>query len=446
MKYNILLLFLLSVITINNAQETPTQFTLNEAISYALTHNRTAINAEKDIEAAKKRKWETTATGLPQINAGVDYQNFLKQPVSLIPAEIFGGPPGTFEEVVFGTKQNVNATATLSQLIFDGSYLVGLQSAKVFLEISKNAKEKTDLEVKKAVINAYGNVLLAEESIKILEKNQKNLEKTLFETQKIYENGLGDEESVEQLQITLLSVENNLNNTKRLKTVAYKMLNITLGIDMNTSITLTDTLDDLTLKNIVTDTDDETFSIENNIDYKIAENNKRAQELLVKLEKSKALPRLNGFINGSYQGFSDEFTFLESDQRWFGTSLIGVSLNVPIFSSLGRTARTQRAKIELDKANNDLTESQQRINLQLETAKSNYQFAIENYNTTKKNLDLAARIEKKNQIKYSEGVASSFELRQAQTQLYNTQQEYLQAMLNIITQKTELETILNSKP
>ena len=135
----------------------------------------------RDIEAANKQKWETIATGLPQIDASIDYQNFLKQQVSLIPAEFFGGNPGEFAEIIFGTKQTVNATATLTQIIFDGSYLVGLQSAKVFLEISKNAKEKTDLEVRKAVINAYGNVLLAEESVTILERNKDVLQKNLNE-------------------------------------------------------------------------------------------------------------------------------------------------------------------------------------------------------------------------------------------------------------------------
>ena len=169
-KIIIIIGLLLSYYT--NAQENYS-FTLQEAIDFALENNRTAKNAAQDIEAAKKQKWETTSTGLPQIEASIDYNNWLKQQVSLIPAEFFGGNSGEFAEIAFGTKQTMNATATVKQLLFDGSYLVGLQSAKVFLEISKNAKEKTDLEVRKAIINAYGNVLLAEESIKILEKNNK---------------------------------------------------------------------------------------------------------------------------------------------------------------------------------------------------------------------------------------------------------------------------------
>ena len=216
MKKILILILGFIVFQIGFSQEKPTNLSLQEAIDYALQNNRTAINAARDIDAAKQQKWETTASGLPQISASVDYQNFLKQQVSVIPAEFFGGQPGEFAEVIFGTKQSATAFATLNQKIFDGSYLVGLQSAKVFLEISKNAKVKTDLEVRKAVIEAYGNVLLAEESVSILERNIEVLEKNLFETQKIYENGLGEEESVEQLQITLSGVKSSLSNTNRL--------------------------------------------------------------------------------------------------------------------------------------------------------------------------------------------------------------------------------------
>lgn len=133
---------------------------LEEAISYALEHNRNAKNASRDIEAAEKQQWETIAIGLPQINAGISYQNNIKQQVSLIPAEFFGGNLGEFEEVIFGTKQNAQGFASLNQLIFNGSYIVGLQASRVFLEISKFAKEKTDLEVRQAVIKTYGNVLV----------------------------------------------------------------------------------------------------------------------------------------------------------------------------------------------------------------------------------------------------------------------------------------------
>uniref|UniRef100_UPI00404AF368 TolC family protein n=1 Tax=Gelidibacter sp. TaxID=2018083 RepID=UPI00404AF368 len=444
MHYKFISIILFLATALGYSQEAPQSFSLQEAIDFALQNNRTAKNAARDIEAAEEQKWETTATGLPQINATVDYQNFLKQQVSVIPAEFFGGNPGEFAEVVFGTKQSMTATATLSQKIFDGSYLVGLQSAKVFLEISKNAKTKTDLEVRKAVINAYGNVLLAEESVKILNRNIEVLEKNLNETTKIFENGLEEEESVEQLQITLSGVKSSLNNTNRLKTLAYQMLNITLGIDIYNPTNVTDSLEILTSQNISLELLNADENVENTIDYLIAENDKTSKELLLKLERSKALPTLNAFLNGGYSAFSDSFTFADRDQQWFGSSLFGVNLNIPIFSSLGRSSATARARINLEKAQEDLLETQQTIKLQIASAKSDYQFSIEDYDNKKQNLQLAERIETKNQTKFFEGIASSFELRQAQTQLYAAQQEYLQAMLDVINKKAELETVLNT--
>ncbi|WP_299098546.1 TolC family protein [uncultured Winogradskyella sp.] len=444
MKKTLIIVVGFIIFQMGYSQELSQNLSLQEAIDFALENNRSAINAARDIDAAKQQKKETTATGLPQISASIDYQNFLKQQISVIPAEFFGGTPGTYEEVVFGTKQSMTAFATLNQKIFDGSYLVGLQSAKVFLEISKNAKIKTDLEVRKAVIEAYGNVLLAEESIQILERNIEVLDKNLFETEKIYQNGLGEEESVEQLQITLSGVKSNLNNVERLKTLAYQMLNITLGLDIYNDLVLTDNLETLTNENISLSILEADNNPEATIDYLIAENDKTSKELLLKLEKSKALPTLNAFINGGYSGFGDDFNFTKKSQDWFGSSLFGVSLDIPIFSSGMRNASTQRAKINLEKAETELTETEQRIKLQIASAKSDYQFAIEDYENKKQNLNLAERIETKNQTKFFEGIGSSFELRQAQTQLYTAQQELLQAMLDVINTKATLETALNT--
>lgn len=472
MKYNRPLLLVVSLLlTVYSFSQKQTQgFTLQEAIDFALENNRSVKNAKRDIAAAKEQKWETTATGLPQLNASIEYQNFIKQPVSLLPASAFDpfsqirqldqyydlsslpvlddipAAPDGFIPVVFGTQQNVNAGATLSQLVFDGSYLVGLQSAKVFLEISENAKEKTDLEVRKAVINAYGNVLLAQESVTILKNNIKVLEKNLSETQKIYENGLGEEESVEQLQITLSSVKNNLNKTQRLAIVAEKLFNITIGKSINEKSILTQTLNEIAAEFTVLSLLEASENVENTIDYKIASNDKRSKELLLKLEKSKALPSISAFLTGGYLGNSDSFTFFNGDQQWFGQSLFGANINIPIFSSLGRSAATQRARINLEKAEDDLLETSEQLRLQIASAKNDYQFSIEQLETAKQNLNLAERIEQKNQIKYTEGIATSFELRQAQTQLYTTQQEYLQAMLEVITNKAELETVLNELP
>ncbi len=419
-------------------------FTMEEAVTFALDSNYTALNARRDIAKAIKQKWETTATGLPQLSGNITYQNNLKQQVTLIPAELSGGTPGTFVPVTFGTKQNASAVATLNQLIFDGSYLVGLQAAKAFLDFSENAAEKTNLEVRKGVINAYGSVLLSEELIAIFEKNKEALEKNLYETRKIFENGLTEEESVEQLEITLLDVETQLSNARRSSTIARQMFNVALGIPAESTVLFEDTLNTLADQGTNLQLLDENLSIEKNADYKIAYNLTEQRSLEMKLEKSKALPSISAFVNYGTSAFRDEFNFFESGQPWFQSSLLGVSMNVPIFSSGMRSAKTQRARIALDQAETELEETRQNVILQLNTAKSNYQFAIEKFENAKMNKALAERIETKNQVKFTEGLSTSFDLRQAQTQLYTAQQQYFQSMLDVLNAKAEIETVLNT--
>ncbi len=427
------------------AQEKTYSFTLQEAISFALENNYSAINADRDVLAAKKQKWETIATGLPQITGAVNYQNQLIQQVVQLPGEIAGGEPGTFVEVVFGQPQQVNAAATLRQQLFDGSYIVGVQATKSFLSYSANNKEKTEQEVRKAVVEAYGNVLLSQESVLILQKNKETLEKTLFETTKIYENGLGDEESVEQLQITLSSIDNQLKNAMRLEEITLQMLNLVMGIELDAPTRLEENLDNLTQTQIDFNLLESELTIENNVDYKLITNLNEQRYFEWKLAKSRALPTLNAFASYGGLSFGEDFSFFDNGQQWFEFSTVGVDLSIPIFSSGKRSASTARAKIALEKAKTQLTEAEQQIRLQLQSAKSNYTLAIEQYQTSKNNLDLAERIENKNQIKYAEGLASSFELHQAQTQLYDAQQGYLQSMVEVINKKTALETVLNNK-
>ncbi|AOW08996.1 TolC family protein [Flavobacterium gilvum] len=417
-------------------------FSLQQAIDHALEYNYSAINTGRDIEAAKEKKWETTAMGLPQINAGVDFTNNFVLQKSVIPAEFFGGEPGTYAPVAFGTKYYMIAHSSLSQLIFDGSYIVALQASKTYLAYYENAKKRSDIDIKEMVINSYGNVLLTKENIDILEKNIASLQKTLNDTKAIYKNGLIEEESVEQLEITLASLESTLNYNKRLLDITYKMLKINLGIDINDQITLTDKLDALTVQNMDLSFSNSDFDVNNNINYKIATNFEEQRTLEYKLQKSKALPSLSANLNFGYNAFKDQFEFFTKNQNWFNYSNLGLSLNVPIFSSLARSSRTQQAKIALDQAKTQLSETEQKLKLQYAAAKSEYEYSIADYETAKSNLNLAERIEKKQQIKFTEGLSTSFDFNDAQRQLYTAQQKYLQTMVNIINKKASLEKII----
>ncbi|WP_432672035.1 TolC family protein [Flavobacterium sp. SM2513] len=415
------------------------RFSLEEAINFAIENNYSSINANRDIEAAEQKKWETTAAGLPQINAGVDYTNNFQLQKSVVPAEIGGGTPGEFIELAFGTKHTMTARSQLSQIIFDGSYIVALQASKTYLKYYKNYKQKNTNEVREMVINSYGNVLLAQENIRILNKNKTTLDQTLFETNEIFKNGLIEEENVEQLKITLSSIVSNLNYTLRLQLISMNMLKINLGIPVDAELILTDELQQLSDSNLDYALAAPWFDVKKSIDFQISQNLVDQRRLELKLEKSKALPNLSANVNFGYNAFGNEFNFFNSEQKWFNYSNLGMSLNIPIFSSFGRQAKTQQAKIAFDQATTQQTEAEQKLLLQYQTAKSDYEFRIEQYASAKENLRLAERIERKQNVKFTEGISTSFDFTDAQQQLYKAQQNYLQSMVDVINTKATLD-------
>ncbi len=445
--YIYIFMVLLSSITIGYAQsehEYPSQLSLEEAINYALENSHKAIDARKEVAKAMKQKWETTAQGLPQINADADYNYNIKQPVTLVPGEFMGGEPGSFMPLTFGTKQSASANITLTQMIFDGSYLVGLQAAKVFLDYTDNNAQKAAVEIETSITYSYASALLAQELTDIFEKNILHIEDNLQETKKIFENGMAEEESVEQLQITLLEMQTQLRSAKSNLSLAKQMLNLNIGIPINNELELTDSLDELTQEASQLGLLDREMELERTIDYQIAETLVKQRELEWKLERSKALPRLNAFINYGTSAYSDSFDFFKSEQSWYTASLVGVSLNLPIFSSGMRSAQTKKAQFALEQAENQLDEISQQLQINYNKQQNEYQVFLENLSAAKQNMELAERIEKKNSIKFQEGIGSSFDYRQAQIQLFSAQQQYFESMLNLIDSKAKLEALLKT--
>tara|TARA_B100000925_G_scaffold20147_1_gene13778 strand:- start:8552 stop:9895 length:1344 start_codon:yes stop_codon:yes gene_type:complete len=418
---------------------------LTEAVMEGLQNNRIMVNAGYDIQIARERQWETIASGLPQISASAFYNKDLEQRTSIVPGAYFGGNPGEYYPVQFGTEQSIDASARLDQLIFDGSYLVGLQASSVFLKISRQNKVKSELEVKRLVTDAYVNVLLAEERKRILEKNLANLEGTLTDVRKVYQQGLVEVEQVEQLEITSASIQSSHDYVLRLVPITHQILNMALGRDLNDNVSLTDTLLGLCVKSENEQVSSD-WDLEKNIDYQIAQNNLRSSKLLLKLERFRALPTISAFVTSGYDGYNDDFTFFQKSQQWYDRSAIGLSVTLPIFTSGAGQSRTDQAKLNVAKAQAQLEQVEEELLLQKANAHNQFTLALEAFLRSQESLEIAYRIERKNNLKYSEGVSGSFELRQAQLQLYDLQNQHLNTMQDIIQSKTELDILYHSSP
>lgn len=417
------------------------QLDLESAIQLAKVNNRTLQNADSDILIARQKRWETIASGLPQLKLSAGYINAIKQPVSLIPAEFFGGQPGEFNEVVFGTEQSANAGLRLEQLIFDGSYLVGLQASEIYLRISEQAYTKTEQVITQATVDAYVNVLLAQAQVAVLKQNLEAAQLNLNEIKLVVENGLSEEENAQQLQLIVSSLKSSLNYGKKMTAVAKNVLRYVLGMEFNTPLELTSTLEGLALQS--QGATESPLSLSDNIDYQMAQNDIRSKELLLKLERFKSLPRISAFLSGGYDGYNQSFDFTQREQDWFGRASFGLNLSIPVFSSFQSQAKRQQAKLALKQSKNQADNVAQELLLKESELRNVVQFHLENVQTTASNLALAKSIEQKNQIKFKEGLVSGFTLRQIQTQLYEAQKNYLTAMQQLVVSKTSLSLLLN---
>jgi len=441
MNKNLLYVFLLTGL-LGSAQDLPTAFSLSEAVEWGMNYNRTLKRATIEVQKAHKEKWKTLSIGFPQIQANLAYQNNIEQPVSLIPAQFFGGEEGEFAEVVFGTQQTAVGMVELNQLIFDGTYVVGVQGIRHFIETAENVLEKTQIEVKKAIITSYVNAQVARESLAVLEKNAIALGKNIEEAHQLFKNGFAEEETVEQLRLTLSSLNSQIRYARKSVDLADNVFKLLLGIEITEQPQLSNSLEELTALHLLEEKPSSSY--DNNIDIRLAENEVTTNGFLYRLERAKALPSFSAFLNGSYMGNNEEFAFTESTQKWFGAAAFGFRMRIPVFSSLGRTASAQKAKLSVLQSETKLIEVKAQVFVEWQNALNSFALAKEEHATALENLSLAQRIEQKNTTKFFEGLSGSFDLRQAQLQLYRAQQNTIQCMRQVILDKTNLDTIINN--
>ncbi len=441
MRKLLLLIFFSSTVL---AQDDLLSLSLDEAVEYGIENNRNLRNAEREIQMAFKERWKTIAIGLPNVSLELNYLNNLELQTSLIPAEFFGGNKGDFSEIQFGTEQSAIGSVRMEQLLFDGSWLVGLEYSQIYLSGSENFYEKTFLQVRESIVKLYSLVVTLNEGIALLENNLENFKKDLFEVTELYENGFEEIENVEQIKITLAQAELSLLQTKKTQENQLNLLKLILGINLEDNLILTTSINDFIAENIIFSSSIDSFSEDQNIDVKISQNLFDTKRIEYRLEKSKQLPKLSGFISGTYTGYNNEFDFTNQAQNWFGSSVFGVKFELPLTNANKLNVSSQKAKIAMDQAATNLEEQKEKTRAEVQQKLNDYQLAVQSLNVNEKNMRLSMSIEEKNSIKFFEGLVTSFELRQAQLQLLDSQQKYLNSVLEIISVKTELETLYNN--
>lgn len=437
-------------------------FSLKQAQQFAKENSYKTKNAETDVSIAKKQVNQTTTYGLPQISSTASYQNYINIPTQLMPNFLTPAVDGVLLQhglitpgellpssddkfpVQFGSKNNFTADLTATQLIFDGTYIVGLQAAKTYLEISKNTYLKTEIEVTEDVAQAYYLVLVAEANRNILDTTLQNLNKILNDTKEYLENGFIEETDVDQFQILVTTITNKLNMVDRQIEIAYNLLKFQMGIDLSTKIILTDQLNDLLLNAVAQNLVSKDFTYTNHIDFKTLLTLEKINQLSLKKDKFGYLPTIYTFINTSRNAQRSTFNFLEKNQDWFKTTIFGISLSIPIFDSGQKHFKIQQDKLELEKTKVLQEQLQQALILDVENSKATLKSYTDQYETDRNNMLLAKKIYEKTIIKYKEGISSSLDLTQTYNQFLTSQGTYFTTVLDLLNAQSSLNKALNN--
>ncbi len=433
-------LFLLSIFRLSAQSESKKNFSLQESLQFALEHSASIKNADLDIQIAQKRIKETKGTGLPQVSLSGDVTYFLEFPTSIIPASIFNplAPTDQYVAFQFGLPMSSKAGFDVSQLLFSGEFLVGLQAAKSYAELSRRNKERTEQEVLQQVSKSYYLVLINQERVGLLDANIQRLEKILKDTKALNEQGFVEKLDVDRLSVSLSNLKIEKQKMQNFVEISLYLLKFQMGYPVGEPIQLIDKLNEsLARASIAIE-----GSFEKRPEYKLLQMQQKLYELDLRRHRAAYLPTLVAFGNFAYQGYRADFGdifFQPLTKRFYPQSLVGLQLNVPIFKGLSQHARVEQAQLAMQKSSNDMANFKNAVALEVFNSQSSLNNSLKTLDEQKKNVDLATEVARVTRIKYEQGVGSNLEVVTAETELKNAQTNYLSTLYDALVARTDLE-------
>jgi len=436
--------FFLSVLLVSgiaSAQKkdsSTTYLSLQQAIEYAYQHDQNVLNADLDEQIARAKVRETTGLGLPQLNGSFDIKDYVKW-TFLFPADFFpGGEPGTWFGQELRTPQySASAALQATQLLFDGTYLVGLQAAKTYRELSQKNLSRTRIETAVAVSKAYYNFLVNHQRIGLLEANVVRLKKLKDDTQAMYDNGFVEKIDIDRVVLTYNNMVVEKEKTDRLFQLSEYMLKYQIGMDIYSKVQLTDSLRADLVKNI--SVSPEKPDVTNRIEYSLLQTQERLQELDLKRYRSQFLPSIAMYGNLNTVAQRPKFDIFDTDKKWYPTGFFGASVSVPIFDGLQTRSRIDQSKLALRKIKNQMENTLQVLNLEVANDQVALQNALQTLITQEKNLELANEVYNVSKLKYDQGVGSNLEVITAETSLKEAQTNYYNSLFDSLVAKIDLD-------
>ncbi len=441
MKRFSLITILFLAIFANGFSQTERTLSLDEAISTALTENRSLQLASFDQRIASKSKWETITNYLPKVNFEASWLDNLKLNTVLLPGIMFGQPPGTYIPVQFGVQYQTSWGIKTQQVIFSAPLFIAIQMAEEAKKISELGYARTENEVRSTVKTFYTSILVLEKTRSIIAKNIENLQKVKEKTRAMYEVGMAQSTDVDQLDITIAGLENSRSGLDRNIQLTYNMLRFHLGMDSTVNLKLTTSIDQMINEQELAQLLGTQFNADNNVDVQLLREQERIAELNLLKEKADILPTIAGFYNYNKSGQGNQM----SDLRWFPSSVVGLSVSIPLFAGTQNYTQIQKANISLEKTRYNTETIIEQLLIQERQLKYNLKSAYENYLAQKKNIELAERVYRNIEARYLQGVVSSLSLTQANSDYLKAESNLVSAMMELVSAKHNLEKLLFQK-
>ena len=435
-KCQIILLILLTFggVKISTAQDS-LRLSLNDALRMAQENNLNIKNSQLDLKIAQKKIWETIAIGLPHVDGTAKYTFNPKVPT--LPASAFDPNAKPGDVIELGVKQNIVYDLTVSQLIFNGAYLVGLKASRVYYDMSTESLEKAQLDINESVTNTYFMILVGEESRKILKANLENVNKTFEEIKETYKQGFVEKTDVDQLELTANTISNAIAQINNNLEMAGRLLKIHLGLVESANIALTDQLGmEEAQVTKLTDLAKEPFMLEKSVDFKMLTTAELLAKYDYKREMSNSLPVIAAFYNHQEKWKTPAFDFAPKD-------VVGINLSLPIFSSGQRSAMVAQKRMAFEKATNNKLYVSNTLLMQSSQYQNDLLTKLEKFQIQKKSKELSDVIYQRTLEKYKQGVSSSMELMTIQNQYLNNLTNYYQGIYDVVGAKTKLEKLFN---
>lgn len=427
-------MMMLMALSLASRAQTTNAFSAKQAADYAQKNAVAVKNALIDIKIQQQTNREVTSAALPQVKASGNLQDYLTIPTQLLPAEITGGPAGTFIPVQFGTKYSATGGIDIEQLLFDGQVFVGLQARKTVLDFTTKQAEVTQEQIKANVYKVYYQLVVGKQQITSIDANISRFEKLLNDTKEIYKNGFAERLDVDKVQVQLNNLRTEKVKVENQLAVGNASLKFLMNMPQKDILVLTDSLTEDELKaNIL----EEQYNYNDRKEYQLLSLGLKMNEYNVRRYKLSRIPTLSAF--GSYQKNAQrtKFDFFKGDGQWFTTSLIGLRLNVPIFDGFARRSKIQSAKLEVLKTKNNLEQQKESIDNEIITARLNMKSALQTIDNQKQNVTLAEKVYNSTKLKYEQGLGDNQEIYTAQAELKVAQNNYYSALYDAIVAKID---------